>query len=76
MFINLEKRSIKFFAKKLCINISHVFNFYNLKIKHKPTEECTVPSKKKTGRQNHTLMQRKMLHCRTVVNIITYHHVV
>jgi hypothetical protein len=31
---------------------------------------------KKTGRQNHALTQWKMLHCNTVVNIITYHHVV
>jgi hypothetical protein len=28
------------------------------------------------GRQNHALTQWKMLHCKTVVNIITYHHVV
>jgi hypothetical protein len=35
----------------------------------------TVASKK-TGRQNHALTQQKMLHCKTVVNIITYHHVV
>jgi hypothetical protein len=26
--------------------------------------------------QNHTLTQWKMLHCKTVVNIIIYHHVV
>jgi hypothetical protein len=32
--------------------------------------------KKKTGRQNHALTQWKMLHCKTVVNIITYHHIV
>jgi hypothetical protein len=31
---------------------------------------------KKTGRQNHALTQQKMLHCKMVVNIITYHHVV
>jgi hypothetical protein len=32
---------------------------------------------KKTGRQNHTLTQTKMLHCKTIVNIIsiTYHHI-
>jgi hypothetical protein len=28
------------------------------------------------GRQGHSLTQSKMLHCKTVVNIITYHHVV
>jgi hypothetical protein len=27
-------------------------------------------------RQGHSLTQSKMLHCKTVVNIITYHHVV
>jgi hypothetical protein len=32
--------------------------------------KCTVASKKKTGRQNHALTQWKMLHCKTVVNII------
>jgi polyhydroxyalkanoate synthesis regulator protein len=31
---------------------------------------------KKTGRQNHALTRQKMLHCKMVVNIITYHHVV
>jgi hypothetical protein len=35
----------------------------------------TVASKK-TGRQNHALTQLKMLYCKTVINIITYHHVV
>jgi hypothetical protein len=29
---------------------------------------------KKTGRQNHALIQQKALHCKTVVN--TYHHIV
>jgi hypothetical protein len=28
------------------------------------------------GRQGHSLTQSKKLHCKTVVNIITYHHVV
>jgi hypothetical protein len=28
------------------------------------------------GRQGHSLTQSKMLHCKTVVNVITYHHVV
>jgi hypothetical protein len=28
------------------------------------------------GRQGHSLTQSKMLHCKTVVNIITYHHIV
>jgi hypothetical protein len=28
------------------------------------------------GRQGHSLTQLKMLHCKTVANIITYHHVV
>jgi hypothetical protein len=28
------------------------------------------------GRQGHSLTQLKMLHCKTVVNVITYHHVV
>jgi hypothetical protein len=28
------------------------------------------------GRQGHSLTQSKMLHCKTVVNIITYHHAV
>jgi hypothetical protein len=28
------------------------------------------------GRQGHSLTQSKMLRCKTVVNIITYHHVV
>jgi hypothetical protein len=36
----------------------------------------TVASKKKTVRQNHALTQWKMLYCKTVLNIITYHHVV
>jgi hypothetical protein len=27
-------------------------------------------------RQGHSLTQSKMLHCKTVVNIITYHHAV
>jgi hypothetical protein len=33
-------------------------------------------ARKKTGRQNHALTHWKMLHCKTVVNIITYHYVV
>jgi hypothetical protein len=28
------------------------------------------------GRQGHSLTQSKMLHCKTVVNIITYRHIV
>jgi hypothetical protein len=28
------------------------------------------------GRHGHSLTQSKMLHCKTVVNIITYYHVV
>jgi hypothetical protein len=36
----------------------------------------TVASKKKNGRQNQALTQWKMLHCKTEVNIITYHHAV
>jgi hypothetical protein len=28
------------------------------------------------GRQGHSLTQSKMLHCKTVVNIISCHHVV
>jgi hypothetical protein len=28
------------------------------------------------GHQGHSLTQSKMLHCKTVVNIVTYHHVV
>jgi hypothetical protein len=28
------------------------------------------------GRQGHSLTQSKMFHCKTVVSIITYHHVV
>jgi hypothetical protein len=28
------------------------------------------------GRQGHSLTQSKMLHCKTVLNVITYHHVV
>jgi hypothetical protein len=28
------------------------------------------------GRQGHSLTQLKMLHCKIVANIITYHHVV
>jgi hypothetical protein len=28
------------------------------------------------GRQGHSLTQSKMLHCKTVLKIITYHHVV
>jgi hypothetical protein len=28
------------------------------------------------GRQGHSLTQLKMLNCKTVVNVITYHHVV
>jgi hypothetical protein len=28
------------------------------------------------GRQGHSLTQSKMYHCKIVVNIITYHHVV
>jgi hypothetical protein len=31
---------------------------------------------KKTGRQNHALTQWKMLYCKMVLNITTYHHVV
>jgi hypothetical protein len=42
---------------------------YNWKLLH------YMPSKKH-GRQNHALTQWNMLHCKTVVNIITYHHVV
>jgi hypothetical protein len=35
-----------------------------------------VSRAKKAGRQNHVLTQWKMLHCKTIVNIITYDHVV
>jgi hypothetical protein len=35
---------------------------------------CTVAIN--FARQGHSLTQSKMLHCKTVVNIITYHHVV
>jgi hypothetical protein len=34
---------------------------------HKNSIYC----KKKTGRQNHALTQQKMLHCKTVVNLIS-----
>jgi hypothetical protein len=36
-------------------------------------ENSVLSRAKKTGRQNQALAQWKMLHCKTVVNIITYH---
>jgi hypothetical protein len=36
----------------------------------------TTVTRKKIGRQNHALTQWKMLYCKTVLNIIIYHHVV
>jgi hypothetical protein len=38
--------------------------------------DVTISASKKKTSQNHALMEWKMLHCKTVVNIITYHHVV
>jgi hypothetical protein len=37
---------------------------------------CTVASNKIWCRQGHSLTLSKMLHCKTDVNIITYHYVV
>jgi hypothetical protein len=57
---------IKIFKKKLSFFQHKIIIYYG----------NVLSRKKKIGRQNHVLMQGKMLHCKTIVNIITYHHVV
>jgi hypothetical protein len=52
--------------KTIVVQITHIF--------HDISYYCR--EQKKTGRQNHDLTQWKMLCCKTVLNIITYHHVV
>jgi hypothetical protein len=39
-------------------------------------KKCVQSQAINFGRQGHSLTQLKMLHCKTVANIITYHHVV
>jgi hypothetical protein len=57
---------IKIFKKKLSFFQHKIIIYYG----------NVLSRAKKIGRQNHVLTQGKMLHCKTIVNIITYHHVV
>jgi hypothetical protein len=57
------------------IDINTLFTFEVSKSDDQSILAAIVLSRtKKTGHQNHALTQWKMLHCKTVVNIITYYY--
>jgi hypothetical protein len=75
----------KLAGRELCLKLSFLLNTLSLKNialcieRHQKSKynKYYVQSRAiNVGRQGHSLTQLKMLNCKTVVNVITYHHVV
>jgi hypothetical protein len=74
-----QQKKIVVYLMSSCVNWAF-FVLSGPRVRHKEPNlhknELNTVASKKTGRQNHALTQWKILHCKMVVNIITYHHVV